>query len=463
MPSLFKKELKPILASIAERAGLPVPWSCGKKPDVSTSVKAYRDYRHLDPFIDHWAETSRITKMLGYYHMFKETPVLHPRYSLLMNTGRTSASKPNIQQCPRNKDFRALFIARPGHQLMTVDFSFIELVTLACICEHRYGRSIMAETIRAGQDPHVYTASMIMDCPYEEVVTGIKLEKIAKKEAEAAALLTGEKPTRTPDLYTNARQSSKAINFGVPGGLGPPKLAAYAKATYGVSITVEEAAIFRHKLTTVIYPELSTYLSDNTLACIASRLNLTVPTICKYFDIDLSDPDSQRTLIGSLRVLKGEPWKKKDETPYKETFIARTWGIFQALAKMTSRLPMIIRMALDKKEPSPVLAAFFQSGSVISLTGRIRAGCNYTQARNTPFQGLAADGAKQALWALSHAGFKPIAFVHDEVLIELLDGPDIKERAEAANIIIQEAMNGVLNHKIKVKTEYSIGPVWTKG
>src|SRR5262249_27285083 len=45
----------------------------------------------------------------------------------------------------------------------------------------------------------------------------------------------------------------------------------------------------------------------------------------------------------------------------------------------------------------------------------------YSQARNTPFQGLAADGAALALFALVKEGFRVVGFVHDEVLVELPD------------------------------------------
>ena len=33
-----------------------------------------------------------------------------------------------------------------------------------------------------------------------------------------------------------------------------------------------------------------------------------------------------------------------------------------------------------------------------TLTGRVRRYCSYCSAANAPFQGLAADGAKKALW-----------------------------------------------------------------
>jgi DNA polymerase I-like protein with 3'-5' exonuclease and polymerase domains len=69
-------------------------------------------------------------------------------------------------------------------------------------------------------------------------------------------------------------------------------------------------------------------------------------------------------------------------------------------------------------------------------SNRVRGGCTYTSGANTYFQGLAADGAKAALWALYKAcylgvlpdymegekchlrGVRMWAFIHDEVLFE---------------------------------------------
>src|SRR5262249_28742398 len=52
-----------------------------------------------------------------------------------------------------------------------------------------------------------------------------------------------------------------------------------------------------------------------------------------------------------------------------------------------------LKEALEKRQPSPDLAARVCHAGVATLTGRIRGRVRYSQARNTPFQGLAADGA----------------------------------------------------------------------
>jgi hypothetical protein len=81
---------------------------------------------------------------------------------------------------------------------------------------------------------------------------------------------------------------------------------------------------------------------------------------------------------------------------------------------------------------------------------RYRAGCTYCQACNTGFQSPAADGAKRALFYLSYEmycvpssplyGARIVAFVHDEVIIEIDWDKRTKGLARACDIMA-EAMN----------------------
>ena len=62
------------------------------------------------------------------------------------------------------------------------------------------------------------------------------------------------------------------------------------------------------------------------------------------------------------------------------------------------------------------------------VSKRVRGGVQFTQAANSYFQGLAADGAKAALFEVSRRcytspesalfGSRPIMFIHDEIIME---------------------------------------------
>jgi len=85
----------------------------------------------------------------------------------------------------------------------------------------------------------------------------------------------------------------------------------------------------------------------------------------------------------------------------------------------------------------------------------------YTAARNTPFQGLAANGAKRALWQLLRAGYRVVAFVHDEVLIELPIQADHTAEARRINRILCQAMQEFTG-SIPIQCEYALAQRWHK-
>lgn len=138
---------------------------------------------------------------------------LHPKYGQIGAwSGRMSCGGPNIQQIPRDKDFRACFSAPQGKQLVIADYSQIELRVVAEISRDER----MINAYRNGEDLHRLTASLISGKPIEEVT---------KEE----------------------RQSAKAMNFGLVFAMGAKGLQVYAKETYDVHMTLEEAEQFRNR------------------------------------------------------------------------------------------------------------------------------------------------------------------------------------------------------------------------
>lgn len=103
---------------------------------------------------------------------------------------------------------RECFIPRPGHLLCSVDYSMLELCTLAQVTFEWFGHSTMREAINAGQDLHLRLAARIAGCTYDEA---------------AARRKAGDKQIK------NFRQSAKPINFGKPGLMGSAKVVATAR------------------------------------------------------------------------------------------------------------------------------------------------------------------------------------------------------------------------------------------
>lgn len=120
------------------------------------------------------------------------------------STGRLSSSDPNLQNIPirtdAGKKIRQAFVAKPGHILLSADYSQIDLRMLA----HISSDPVLCNAFQRGEDVHVTTACQIF---------GI-----------------------TPDQMTaDIRRVAKTINFGI----------VYGISSFGLSqqlgISVEEA------------------------------------------------------------------------------------------------------------------------------------------------------------------------------------------------------------------------------
>jgi hypothetical protein len=129
-------------------------------------------------------------------------------------------SKPNVQNWRRLKGVRECFVPRPGKVFAQADYGALELCTLAQVCLALLGESKLAEALNQGLDPHTMLAARLHGCSYEE---GLRLKESGDKAFDAK------------------RQTAKVANFGFPGGLGIEKFVLFARKSYGVVITVEEA------------------------------------------------------------------------------------------------------------------------------------------------------------------------------------------------------------------------------
>ncbi len=119
------------------------------------------------------------------------------------------------------------------------------------------------------------------------------------------------------------------------------------------------------------------------------------------------------------------------------------------------------------------------------LTGREKAGLLYTEYCNIQFQGLAADGAKGALWAIwreAILGFywrdKPrpgygneygdsplretalVNFVHDEIVAEHPEGPLGEQALKRQEKLMVEEMEEVCKHRVTIKVESKLSHQW---
>jgi hypothetical protein len=198
-----------------------------------------------------------------------------------------------------------------------------------------------------------------------------------------------------------------------------------------------------------VYPELKLYLGEDTASIVAGNLMADANAVRSFW--------SSQMHFGSLRkILEGKPFKA-DGTPYSKFFVDKVWGQLGAL-NQNHALNDAIRTR-DSSEASPLRK--LMHSPVTTLTGRIRGGVTFTAARNTPFQGLAADGAKLAMWELTKAGYRVVAFVHDEFVIEVPFDADHTTIANDVERICCSAMQQLVGD-VPVECEYSLSDRWYK-
>jgi len=115
-------------------------------------------------------------------------------------TGRLSSSNPNLQNIPirteEGRRVRRAFIAPPGHHLLSVDYSQVELRILA---HYSQDKALLA-AFREGQDIHRATAAAVYHVPLEEVTY-------------------------------EQRSFAKSVNFGLMYGMGAFRLARESNLT----------------------------------------------------------------------------------------------------------------------------------------------------------------------------------------------------------------------------------------
>jgi len=214
-------------------------------------------------------------------------------------------------------------------------------------------------------------------------------------------------------IVKDFRQLAKPINFGLPGGLGAAKLVTFARQSYGARFC--------------------------ELAHVAEKCSVKMEV----------DPRSGARVCAAC-------WDVAKR-------LKREW-----LAEW-DEMPTYFEIVTEIVEGS--LAGALQIPGPEGDPGLIRGGCRFTEAANAPFQGLAARGAKRALYRVSREcytdrssvlwGTRPLVFVHDEILAEVP-----LERPVAAAHRMSEIMVASMRElvpDVAIRAEPVLMTRWIKG
>ena len=167
-----------------------------------------------DPLLVDLGELSETRKLLTTYVPVLRQGVtypIHPYFNVLVNSGRTSADHPNIQNPPRKGGVRQCFVPRPGWVYVACDYDSAELRSLGQACLDLVGESKLAEAYRADPDfdPHTAFASSMMGITYAE---GMALkDRSARFNANGDGTLTCGHPVPADGPGPGCRSKNKAF------------------------------------------------------------------------------------------------------------------------------------------------------------------------------------------------------------------------------------------------------------
>jgi hypothetical protein len=387
---------------------------------------AEEDLAERDGFFAAYADYRAAEKLLSTYMSKMGPDRLHARFGYLLATGRTYCGGGfNLQNLPREKGekdaaatVRGCFVPRAGHVFIDSDYSQVELVVLGHALRAHFGLpSRLAGLVNSGEDVHRLIAAAVL---------GKAAAEVSKAE----------------------RDSAKPVSFGRPGGMGPRRLQAVAKAGYNIDLTLEEVE-GRIQAYHALCPELATFLRDevDTGEGLARALGLTpqahAAALGRPWAATGPEASAPAGWLGgmALKTLRDEAPCTRQGRPYRAEEVALFWEGAQALAEGLDE-----RALRDLRDRRPgrglwgAARALAGRRSVFTLTGRLRAGATFCSARNNVFQGPAADGAILGLWKVWRAGHRAVSFVHDQVVVEAPADGAVPGRVRAIEGMLREGM-----------------------
>jgi DNA polymerase I len=128
-------------------------------------LQAIRAEHEIIPAIEEWREVTKLksTYLDAFPELIGDDGRLHTTFNQTATaTGRLSSTDPNLQNIPirteQGREIRACFVAEEGNQLISADYSQVELRLLAHIADE----PVLKDIFRRGEDVHTATAEAIL-------------------------------------------------------------------------------------------------------------------------------------------------------------------------------------------------------------------------------------------------------------------------------------------------------------
>lgn len=401
--------------------------------NVSTSSESLERYlavaNESREAIESFIKISKYEKILtAFISRLEGAKLIRTQYKACVSSGRTSSSTSNaypsvnIQQMPRTVpgttyDIRNCFKARDGRVIVSIDYNGLELASAAHQLSLVSGLNDMQMLINSGDKP-VDMHSMFA-CRLKSIKDN---RKVTYEEFVAHKKEPG---------YKEYRALAKPINLGFPGGIGYDNMR---------SLLIRDG----------VYPFLQILSTSKR----EENLNYQRGIFRKQgYPVRV-----RRVGFQEYQLVKDELVDLKDQMfslyPDLEKFLKEVH-----LTKLTGKVKPV-KNEYGEWESEPMYS--------YSTGGFNRDWCMYTQICNGfLMQSPSAIGAKKAMIEIikkygDSDTVRPLAFIHDEVVFEVLDNEDKYAIIEDISRILIEQMQTVL-YSVRIAVEADItGTHWAK-
>lgn len=279
------KRFQEYLSSLYQRLGeIPEMTDGGERgePQIKCDAEIQEYLAEKDPVMAQYHERKALSKLVSQMiPTLRSGLVVHPSYDAVKETGRTSSfdggkkridgkevrvyPSVNIQQIPneiKGLDPRRCFKPRDGTVFFDVDFTGLELACVGHQTYELFGESVHRELYNAGVDLHGYLGAQLaigtdagMAREFAQLCRSEGVISDPMAVYEAFKLLKSHEDPEVKTFFKRFRNFAKPVGLGFPGGLGPATMVEFARKTYGVVMTEDEARDYR-EMWRATYPEM---------------------------------------------------------------------------------------------------------------------------------------------------------------------------------------------------------------